>query len=111
MNDTATNGYEDISATEFKQHFGRTLDEVAHGKRLRITRHGRATDRLVLVRESDLERGASETASPLSRLRAEFDEMVARMQSSEARKAAGRIGSASPSELGEAAVRGARKRD
>ena len=97
--------YEDISATEFKQHFGKTLEDVIHGRRVRIIRHGRVEDSLVLLREDELKAMQVETASPLDALRAQFDDMVVRMQSPEAREAAASIGTAEPAALGEAAVR------
>lgn len=106
---THLEGFNDISATDFKKHFGRTLDEVLRGRAVRITRHGRAGDRLVLLREEDLQRLRSSARSPLDDLRDQFDALVARMQTPEAGEAASRVGSASMEELGEAAVKGFRR--
>lgn len=103
------NEFSDISATDFKKHFGKTLDEVLRGRAVRITRHGRAADRLVLLREEDLDRLRSSVKSPLDDLRDQFDALVARMQTPEARKAAMGVGTASMEELGEAAVKGFRQ--
>ena len=97
--------YEDISATEFKQRFGKTLEDVAHGQRVRITRHGRVEDSLVLLREDELREMQARASSPLDALRDQFDDMVARMQSTKARKAVASIGSVESSSLGKAAVR------
>lgn len=96
----------DISATEFKKHFGKTLDEALRGRIVRITRHGRAEDRWVLLREDDLERLRSGAKSPLDDLRGQFDALVARMQTSRGRRAAAGVGTASMEELGKAAVKG-----
>jgi len=98
--------YADITATEFKQRFGKTLEDVAHGQRVRIVRHGRAEDALVLLREDELSALQARAGSPLDALREQFDDMVARMQSPKARKAAASIGSVKPSALGKAASRG-----
>ena len=98
--------YEDISATEFKQRFGKTLEGVAHGQRVRIIRHGRIEDSLVLLREDELSALQARLSSPLDALREQFDDMVARMQSAKARKAAASIGTVEPSALGKAAMRG-----
>lgn len=99
-------GVRDISATEFKKHFGKTLNEALRGRMVRITRHGRADDRWVLLREDDLERLRSGTKSPLDDLREQFDALVARMQTPRGRKAAASVGTASVEELGKAAVKG-----
>ena len=72
---------------------------------------GREYDRLVLIREDELEALRSQSASPLDALRNQFDEMMARMQTPEARKAAAGIRSASSRELGEAALKGFRRSD
>ncbi|HYW02902.1 MAG TPA: type II toxin-antitoxin system Phd/YefM family antitoxin [Gammaproteobacteria bacterium] len=112
MNQPAANDldeFEDITATDFKKHFGRTLDEVLRGRAVRITRHGRMRDRLVLLREEDLARLRASVTSPLEDLRGQFDALLARMQTAEAREAAASVGSAGTGELGEAAVKGFRR--
>jgi antitoxin (DNA-binding transcriptional repressor) of toxin-antitoxin stability system len=100
------NDVRDLTATEFKKAFGQTLEQAFRGQRVRITRHGRTGERLVIIREEDLSRVEARAASPLDALRAEFDQMVERMQSPAARKAAASVGTASAAELGEAAVKG-----
>lgn len=95
----------DISATEFKQRFGKTLEDVTHGRRVRIIRHGRVEDSLVLLREDELTALSARAGSPLDALREKFDDMVARMQSPTAREAAASIGTVEPSDLGKAALR------
>lgn len=109
MNQPADNDpdeFSDISATEFKKHFGKTLDDALRGRAARITRHGRTSGRLVLLREEDLMRLRSGAGSPLDDLRERFDALVARMQTPDAREAARHVGAASMEELGAAAVKG-----
>src|SRR5690625_5295852 len=101
-----TEDFTDISATDFKKHFGQTLDAVLRGQKIRVTRHGRGEDRWVLLREADLEHLRSGTEAPLDALRDEFDALVARMQTPRARRAAAGAGNASMEELGQAAVKG-----
>lgn len=100
------NGYRDLSATEFKKAFGQTLDQALRGQRIRITRHGRTGERIVMIREADLNKLETQAISPLDALRAEFDQMVEDMQSPAAGKAAAGVGTATTEELGRAAVKG-----
>jgi len=106
MNDSTVNEYAEVSATDFKLKLGRMLDDVAHGKPVCITRHGRKTGRLVVIREEDLEALRARAVSPLDDLRDQFDQMLARMQTPEARKAAASVGKASSEDLGQAALKG-----
>lgn len=98
--------YSDVSATEFKRALGQNLEHAFRGGRIRITRHGRAGERVVIMRESDLEELEARAISPLDALRAEFDSMVESMQSPSARDAVASVATASTEELGEAAVKG-----
>lgn len=104
-------GYRDMTATEFQRTLGETLEQAARGRRIRVTRHGRAADRLVLMRESDLAALEARTRSPLEALRAEFDGMIEHMQSPTARKAVASVGTASRDELGDAVLKGFASRD
>jgi antitoxin (DNA-binding transcriptional repressor) of toxin-antitoxin stability system len=97
-------GYRDMSATEFKKAFGETLEQALRGRRIRITRHGRTGDRIVIMREADLKELEARAVSPLDALRAEFDGMVETMQQQKARDAVASVGTASTEELGKAAV-------
>jgi len=105
MNESLSRDYRDISATEFKKRFGKTLEDVAHGQPVRIVRHGRRDQRLVLLREDELAELQARVNSPLEALREQFDAMVARMQTAKARKAAASIGTVKPATLGKAALR------
>lgn len=97
----------EISATDFKKRFGKILEDVAHGRTARIIRHGRRDDALVLIREDALQ--ALRSGTPLDTLRDQFDQLVARMQTPKARRAAASIGKASTKALGAAALRGAKR--
>jgi prevent-host-death family protein len=98
-------GYRDMSATEFKKAFGETLEQALRGRRIRITRHGRTGERIVIMREADLKELEARAVSPLDALRAEFDGMVETMQQPKARDAVASVGTASTEELGKAAVK------
>jgi len=103
--------YRDVSATEFKKDFGRMLEEAGRGQRVRISRYGRKSERLLLLREADVRRLEEQFRSPLDALRDEFEQMVTDMQSPAARKAAASVGTASARELGQAAVKGFKSGD
>ena len=109
MNEPLSDDYHDISATEFKKRFGKTLDDAAYGQPVRIIRHGRRDQCLVLLREDELAALQARVNSPLEALRDQFDDMVARMQTWKARKAAASIGTVNPATLGKAAQRGTRR--
>lgn len=109
MREPLADDYLDISATEFKKRFGKTLEDVTHGQPVRIIRHGRRADSLVLMREDELAALRARAGSPLDDLREQFDEMLDRMQTPKARKAAAGIGTVKPATLGRAALRGVRR--
>lgn len=100
----------DLTATEVKKSLGHVLDQALRGECIRITRHGRSSERVVMIRESDLVLLQSRAGSPLEALRAEFERMLDAMQTPAARRAAARVGTASSKALGKAAVAEARKR-
>ncbi|MDX1460441.1 MAG: type II toxin-antitoxin system prevent-host-death family antitoxin [Xanthomonadales bacterium] len=106
MNEPQFHDFQDVSATEFKQRFGKLLESAAHGQPVRIIRHGRRDESLVLVREDALAALTDAGHSPLEALRAEFDALVAHMQTPKARKAAASLGDATVEELGQAALDG-----
>lgn len=111
MKDVLSYQYHDINATQFKQNFGKTLEDVAHGHPVRIIRHGRQSDRLVLLREDELAALQARAGAPLDALREQFDDMVARMQTAKARKVAASIGSVQPDALGQAALQAVKLSD
>lgn len=97
--------FEDISATDFKRHFGQTLDQALQGRAVRITRHGRERNRLVLIREADLQRLNVPSTHPLDALRERFDTLLADMQQPAARNAVAQVATAGDEAFGEAAVK------
>ncbi len=98
--------YRNLSATEFKNTLGQVLERVLRGERVRITKHGRGSERVVMIRESDLTALEARAVSPLDALRAEFEQLLEDMQSSTARKSVSSVGTARMEELGAAAVKG-----
>lgn len=98
--------FSEISATEFKKQFGKTLEDVARGRPVRIIRYGRRDQSFVLLREDELAALQDRAGSPLDALREQFDDMVARMQTPQARKAAASIGTVKTTTLGKTAQRG-----
>ena len=77
---------ESFSATEAKNSFGRVLDRAISKGMVAITR--RHEPRAVLLAIDEYEALMARVEDPLDRLRDEFDGLVARMQTPEA-KAAG----------------------
>jgi len=103
--------YLDVSATALKQTMGHILEQAYRGERIRITRHGRTDERLVILREDDLRRLEAQQRAPLDTLTAEFDDLIAAMQTPTARQAAASVGTASTEALAWAAVKGNRQGD
>jgi prevent-host-death family protein len=96
------------TATEAKNEFGRVLDEVLQGATVVITKHD--APRAVLI---SLDRFNAMQQAPqlkLNTLSAEFDALLARMQTTTARAGMERAFKASTEQLGKTAVSAARKR-
>lgn len=106
MREPPSRKYREMSATEFRKRFGKTLEEVGHGQPVRIIRKGRRDPCLILLREDELAALQAHASSPLESLREQLNDMVARMQTPTARKAAASLGAVKPSALGKAALRG-----
>lgn len=98
-----------MTSTEAQNGFGRMLDAVARHKTVLITKHN-VTQAVVISAERYRELMPQAEAPSLDALTAEFDEMLARMQTPESRAAMRDAFGASPEELGRAAVAAARKR-
>ena len=97
-----------VTATEAKNDFGRILETALQGRTVIITRHNSPKAVLISVeRFQDLEQSGRNQLDTLS---AEFDLMLAQMQTAKARTAMKRAFHASPKQLGKAAVTAARKR-
>lgn len=95
-----------MTSTEAQNGFGRMLDTVARDGTVLITRHN-ATQAVVISvdRYEALTRAREPSLDALS---AEFDELLARMQTDESRAGMRAAFAASPAELGRAAVEAAR---
>lgn len=97
-----------LTATDAKNEFGQILELVAAGRAVVITKHD-APKAVVVSYEEFLaltERGEHQ----LNSLRAEFDDLLARMQTPQARAGLKAAFAASPSQLGETALAARRKR-
>jgi antitoxin Phd len=96
-----------VTATEAQNNFGRVLSDVARGEVVYITRYDRPEAVVLSMDRFEALSGAE--AISLDALTQEFDQMLARMQTPEAAAGAEAFFGMGDSELGEAAVGGARK--
>ena len=97
-----------VAATKAKNAFGAILDKATHGGAVAITRHD--TPRAVLLDYDEFQSLVKARSNALDELGAEFDSLLVRMQTPKARKGMNSAFHASPTQLGRAAVRAARKR-
>lgn len=97
-----------VTASRFKNEFGAVLEAAALGGAVAITRHD--APKAVLLSFAEFEALTRSHAPDLDRLEAQFDRMLARMQTPKARKGAAAAFDAGPAELGRAAVKAARRR-
>lgn len=97
-----------FTATDAKKQFGRVLDMVLRGGTVIITKHDAPTAVMLSMDEFNALATVSERA--LDTLSADFDAMLARMQTPGARARMRAAFGASPKELGKAAVAAARTR-
>jgi len=96
-----------VAATQVKNQFGAILEKTVHGGVVAITRHD--TPKAVLLSYDEFESLIKVRSRSLGDLGAEFDDLLARMQTRKARKAMKAAFNASPAELGRAAKKAARK--
>ena len=96
-----------VAATKVKNEFGAILEKTIHGSAIAITRHD--TPKAVILSFTEFESLVKERSRSLDDLSTEFDELLPRMQTSQARKGVGAAFNASPDELGRAAVTAAQK--
>jgi prevent-host-death family protein len=96
-----------MTSTEAKNGFGRVLDTVARDGRVLIKKHN--TTQAVVLSAREYESLTRGTASDLDTLTAEFDDMLARMQTPQMRAGLRDAFRASPEELSSAAVAAARR--
>ena len=97
-----------FSATDAKKQFGRVLEMALRGGAVVITRHD--APKAVLLSVDEFNALTRATERTLDTLSAEFDAMLARMQTPRARARMTAAFRASPKELGKAARVAARKR-
>jgi prevent-host-death family protein len=97
-----------ITATVAKNEFGRELEKVLHGGITVITKHD--APKAVLMSFEDFRQLSNSGRTKLDSLSVEFDALLGRMQTPEARSGMKAAFGASPRQLGQAAVAAARKR-
>lgn len=97
-----------MNATDAKNQMGRMLETVMQGGVVLITRHD--APKAAVIPFSDYERYTRAGEDQLNALRGEFDQMLAGMQTPDARAGMQAAFDASPEQLARAAVKFARKR-
>jgi antitoxin Phd len=97
-----------VSASEAKNEFGRVLEIAIQGGAVVITKHDSPKAVLISVESFNALSGAAETK--LDTLSQEFDALLARMQTSRARRGMKAAFAASGKRLGKAAVAAMRSR-
>lgn len=96
-----------VTATKVKNEFGAILDKATHGGAVAITRHDRP--KAVIISYDEFESLINLRSRPLDELGFEFDDLLARMQTSQSRAGMRAAFNATPSQLGRAAVEAARR--
>ena len=91
-----------VAATRVKNEFAAILDQASSGGAVAITRHD--TPKAVLISYAEFESLIKVRTLALEDLSTEFDGMLARMQAPKAKRAVANAFSASPAELGRAAL-------
>jgi prevent-host-death family protein len=97
-----------VAATKMKNAFGAVLEQALRGGAVAITRHD--MPKAVLISYDEFQSLVKARSHSLSDLTAEYNVLLARMQTPKARKGMKAAFEASPAELGRAAVKAARKR-
>ncbi|MGE0469726.1 MAG: type II toxin-antitoxin system prevent-host-death family antitoxin [Nitrospira sp.] len=96
-----------VAATKVMNEFGSILEKTMHSGAVAITRHD--TPKAVLLSFAEFESLVKERSRSLDDLNAEFDGLLARMQTPQARMGVEASFNASPIKLGRAAVKAAQK--
>jgi antitoxin Phd len=96
------------SATEAKHEFGRVLEQAIHGATVVITKHN--APRAVLISMDQFKALQDAPQLKLNTLSAQFDALLDRMQTPQARRGMSVAFNASSKQIGKAAVVSARKR-
>ena len=96
-----------VAATKFKNEFGSIFERAALGGAIAITKHD--APKAVLLSYTEFESLVKSRSPALDDLSAQFDGLLARMQTPAAKKGMDAAFNASPKALGRAAVKAARK--
>jgi antitoxin Phd len=96
-----------VSATDAQNEFGRVLHRASHDEVVVITRHG--VPRAVLLSVDKYTELVGAQAARLGELTAEFDAMLAEMQSPAVKAGIARGFQTTPKQMGKAAVAAARR--
>jgi len=96
-----------VPATTIKNRFASVLEQVVRGRPVAITWHD--TTKAILISYEEFAALTGERSRSLDALGAQFDGLLARMQTPAARKGMDTAFNASPQALGRAAVKAARK--
>jgi len=96
-----------VSATHAKNQFGRILEKAIQGGRVLITKQD--VPKAILISVSEFEALSRAGQIKPDTLSGEFDDLLARMQTSKARAGMKSAFAASPKRLGRSAVAAARK--
>lgn len=97
-----------VPATRLKNEFGAVLEQAQRGGVVAITRHD--TPKAVLLAYEEFEALVRARAPVLNDLRAEYDTLLARMQTLAAKQGMAEAFDAPAADLARAATRAARKR-
>ena len=97
-----------VAATKVKNEFGAILEQAIHDGAVAITRHD--SPKAVLLSLAEFESLVNERSRSLDDLGKEFDELLARMQTPQARRGVETAFNASPEELGRASIEVAQKK-
>jgi antitoxin Phd len=97
-----------VAATRLKNEFGTVLEQALRDGAVAITRHD--TPKAVLVSYDEFQALVKDRTPSLNDLSAEYDVLLARMQTPKSRKGMQAAFNATPAELGRAAVKAVRKR-
>jgi antitoxin Phd len=97
-----------VAATRFKNEFGAIFEQAALSGAVAITKHDKP--KAVLLSFAEFEALVKPRAPALDDLGAQFDGLLARMQTPQAKRGMAAAFRASPAELGRAAVKAATRK-
>ena len=95
-----------VAATRFKNEFGAIFEKAALGGAFAITKHN--TPKAVLLSYAEFEALTKASTPALDDLSDQFDQLLERMQTPQAKSAMASAFDATPEQIGRAAVKAAR---